>query len=364
MAKKYFLQDYKEKAIKISENKVEDIEKIIDFIDNLWAKEDLKKLKKFLYFFKTNIQCGVFKNTVNNFLEYYSIKGKVTNRKMILKFGEVLGNSKWSGYVNKQKITNSFEYKNKKYGMTREEFEEYNKSRSVTLENLILRHGKIEGTKKFEDYCTKQKTSGCTLDYFVEKYGQDIGKKVYLDICKRKTHNLESYIYKYGKEGIIKYNDYLNKVSVKRTYSKMSQKFFWELVKILEENGLFVPEEIKFAENGGEKYLLSEQYGRGFFYDFCIEKIKLIIEFNGDLYHANPKKYLPNDIPPYRNNDLSAKQIWEHDKKKNDSIISSGYELLIVWEDDLKNDYNNLIYRIIGKINERIQYFENKRISN
>lgn len=358
MAKKYSLEDYKEKVSTISNNKVEEIQSIFNFIDELWNQENTKKIKKFLYFLEINIQYGILKNNVDNFLEYYSIKGKVTKRKMILKFGEIIGNSKWNEYCHKQKVTNSFEYKNKKYGMTIEEFGEYNKSRSVTLDNLISRHGKTEGTKRFNEYCIKQKTSGCTVEYFMNKYGEELGIKIYSDICRRKTHNLESYIYKFGEDGIIKYEEYLNKVSTKRTYSKMSQKIFWKLCESLLENKMFLVNEIKFAENGGEKYLLSEQYGRGFFYDFCIERIKFIIEFNGDLYHANPKKYLPNDVPRYRNNKNTAKEIWEHDKRKNDAIILQGYELLIVWEDDIKNDYENLIDKIIRKINERIENYK------
>lgn len=358
--KKYSLQDYKEKSVIISENKVEDMQPIFHFIENLWETGDIKSLQKFLRFFQTNVEYGVVKNIVSNFLEYYSIKGKVTHKKMILKFGQSFGESKWLEYVNKQRVTNSFDYKNKKYGMTIKEFDSYNKSRSVTLENFIRRYGKNEGIKKFDEYRIKQKDLGCSLSYFIEKYGEEEGQKVYLDICKRKSHNLESYIYKYGKDdGIIKYDEFLRKTSVNRTYSKMSQKFLWSLSEVLQNKGLFNFDEMKFAENGGEKYLLSELYGRGYYYDFCIEKIKLIIEFNGDLYHANPKKYLPNDIPRYRDNKLTAKQIWEHDKRKNDSIISCGYELIIVWQSDIRYDMEHTINRVVSKINERIQNFKN-----
>jgi len=86
MAKKYSLEDYKEKVSTISNNKVEEIQSIFNFIDELWNQENTKKIKKFLYFLEINIQYGILKNNVDNFLEYYSIKGKVTKRKMILTF--------------------------------------------------------------------------------------------------------------------------------------------------------------------------------------------------------------------------------------------------------------------------------------
>ena len=46
-----------------------------------------------------------------------------------------------------------------------------------------------------------------------------------------------------------------------------------------------------------------------------------IIEFNGDLYHANPNKYIESDTPlskikSIKNKNITAKEIWDFDSVK------------------------------------------------
>lgn len=61
--------------------------------------------------------------------------------KFIIRHGDVKGLLLWNEYRKIQAYTNSYEYKKEKYGMTIEEFTRYNKSRAVTLDNMINRHG-------------------------------------------------------------------------------------------------------------------------------------------------------------------------------------------------------------------------------
>ena len=53
----------------------------------------------------------------------------VTLKNCIRKYGEIDGEKKFNDYREKQALTNTFEYKRDKYGWTREQFDEYNKSR-------------------------------------------------------------------------------------------------------------------------------------------------------------------------------------------------------------------------------------------
>ena len=69
-----------------------------------------------------------------------------------------------------------------------------------------------------------------------------------------------------------------------------------------------------------------------------------IIEFNGDLWHANPMKYKETDVITMVNgNKESVKSIWEHDKKRKQAIESKGFHVHVVWEADYGNDPDGVV---------------------
>jgi hypothetical protein len=70
-------------------------------------------------------------------LNWMKDKYAITEINLINKYGEILGKEKWQNYCIKQKLTNTFDYKKDKYDWDKNKFNEYNKSRSITLENLI-----------------------------------------------------------------------------------------------------------------------------------------------------------------------------------------------------------------------------------
>jgi G:T-mismatch repair DNA endonuclease (very short patch repair protein) len=80
--------------------------------------------------------------------------------------------------------------------------------------------------------------------------------------------------------------------------------------------------------------------------DVYIPSLNLIIEYFGDYWHCNPKKY-ESDYFNYKKNKF-AWELWDYDKKKIDLIKSYGYNLEVVWEGDLKLN-NKLINIIIEK---------------
>lgn len=76
-----------------------------------------------------------FKTHANNW--------KNTKENFILKYGEQQGLIRWNNYCDKQRYSNTFQYKQQKLNWTKQQFTQYNKSRAVTLENLIAKHGII-----------------------------------------------------------------------------------------------------------------------------------------------------------------------------------------------------------------------------
>jgi hypothetical protein len=80
--------------------------------------------------------------------------------------------------------------------------------------------------------------------------------------------------------------------------------------------------------------------------DIYIPSLNLIIEYNGDYWHCNPKKY--NSDYFNKKKGKYAWEIWEYDKNKLELIKNYDYNLEVIWEDDLKNN-DKIIKHIIKK---------------
>ncbi len=83
-----------------------------------------------------------------------------------------------------------------------------------------------------------------------------------------------------------------------------------------------------------------------FAYDILLEN-KKIIEINGDYWHGNPKIYKPDDIILKGSSaEIKVSTKWEKDRIKINHAISNGYDMLIIWEYEMKTDINNVITKI------------------
>jgi hypothetical protein len=80
--------------------------------------------------------------------------------------------------------------------------------------------------------------------------------------------------------------------------------------------------------------------------DIYIPSLNLIIEYNGDYWHCNPKKY--NSMYFNKKKNKYAWEIWEYDEIRVELIKNNGYNLEVIWETDLKNN-NKIINHIIEK---------------
>ena len=77
------------------------------------------------------------------------------------------------------------------------------------------------------------------------------------------------------------------------------------------------------------------------FPDILIEEKGIVIEIYGDFWHCNPLLYFENDIIKTKNRygkEIFAKEIWERDKIREDHIKSFGYDLIVIWESEIKNE--------------------------
>lgn len=93
-----------------------------------------------------------------------------------------------------------------------------------------------------------------------------------------------------------------------------------------------------------------EYTANGFLYAYnwdLIFKNKVIIEVQGDFWHANPKFYKESDVLL---DGLLAKDVWKKDNRKRKLIESKGYTVHYFWESDINNMTNEEIYNLLKEI--------------
>lgn len=259
----------------------------------------------------------------------------ITIESMINKYGDTIGKQKWESYVNKQSYSNSFEYKKNKYDWTRDDFNKFNKTRSITLSNMIEKHGEEDGIKLWDSYVDKQKIIK-SKNYTVNKYGE----KYWVDLCEKKSHSLKSVIKRCGKvEGLKLYINNFNKMVVYPP-SKKSQDFFKNIDLIISKKYT------TYYSDKNEEYCFFDNDIGFVYFDYFIKEKNIIIEFNGDIWHANPNKFNGDDIVPILNK--KASDIWEKDKKRYDILKQKhNFNIIVIWETDKIK-----ISDLIKKINE------------
>lgn len=88
-------------------------------------------------------------------------------------------------------------------------------------------------------------------------------------------------------------------------------------------------------------------------FDIFIPKYNLLIEYNGDYWHCNPKKYQSDYFNVRKSK--TAKEIWDYDYNKLDLAKTNGYNIEVIWESDYKKNkkiIQNLIEKYNGETNK------------
>jgi hypothetical protein len=153
-----------------------------------------------------------------------------------------------------------------------------------------------------------------------QKWLQSIQKAIQQDptINKRKGRSRQQLIDTYG------YTKACDIISSRLTGSISTPEIFLRSVLSAE----WTPQ--WFINNGMQFYI----------YDFVNKKAKIILEFNGDIWHANPQLYTEDWINPVTKK--TAKEIWMYDNEKRIAAEVNGYKLIVLWENDFKElRYNN-----------------------
>lgn len=71
---------------------------------------------------------------------------------------------------------------------------------------------------------------------------------------------------------------------------------------------------------------------------------KIAIEYNGDYYHCNPRKWNPEDYNVIIK--MTAKEKWNLDRCRKFELMRLGYIIIVIWESDWKQNKEFLINKI------------------
>lgn len=294
------------------------------------------------------------------------------------RYGEVEGLERYKSHCKKMRDKNLFETKQQKYGWSEDDFAAYNKRRAVTLENQQKKHGDVEGAKRFKEYCDKQSVNGNKLEYFVEKYGEIDGLKKYQEVNKKKAITLENLIAKYGEvdgktryEKIIighrrsvydkmlkkygdelapeRYKEWIDKHTTFSRGSRIQETFISSLISEFPHLDFYSCLTKEFALQRSD---FKEGDGKYWLYDLVLTNpTKLLIEFNGDFWHANPKRYKSTDILNFpKQVGKTAEELWDKDAKKMSDAEKCGFVVKTVWE----SDFNDAPEKVIEECKEWI----------
>lgn len=103
------------------------------------------------------------------------------------------------------------------------------------------------------------------------------------------------------------------------------------------------------------QFRINKSNGSCFYYDYFINDYNLIIEINGDYWHANPLIYKENDIIKYPVGYKKAGELWKKDLIKKELAEKKGFSILYIWESEMKcTDLSILLY-------EKLKEYENNK---
>jgi len=322
---------------KYSEEEIYEIEQLFNYIIEHYTLQNSYSILEPLVLYDV-------KNLVERFKFLKANHTARTRKSYIARYGKDEGNKRWASYCEKQRVKNLFETKQQKYGWSREEFDHFNKSRAITKDLCVKRHGEKKGAEIWENYIARQQYTN-SVEYFQEKYGKQIGKQKWLEYNKEKakSSSIEWIMEKYN----VTHNNALQIASDRFSTSHVSNAEF-DFVQILEES---LGRTIKYTARTKQFSIWNEYTQSICFYDVTDTETMKIIEFHGDYWHCNPAKYDSNFNHPHSS--LTAKEIWAKDFMKRKAAMDRGFSVKTVWWSDFINNQEKTIKESVAWLQQK-----------
>jgi hypothetical protein len=284
-----------------------------------------------------------------------------------LRYGDIVGKQKFEAKTSLCNPTDDV-YK-KTHGEAK--LIEKKKNTSRGIEHFISKYGEEVGKIKHAEHWKEAKQYfGSSKEHFIRKSGTELGEERYAEFqesCSkhssgeswedknawremvnkrnaklaslkysRDNTSLKSFVSRHGEvDGLDRYIACVENRQVKvATASKESLKIFIPLYKWVRRN---IPNinkgDIYLGIKGSQEYYISKPR-RFMSYDFCIPKLKIIIEFNGVAWHV---KDSDTEIDLKRFARISTVEEMQESLQKDvfklESAKTIGFNTLVVWSD-------------------------------
>lgn len=177
-------------------------------------------------------------------------------------------------------------------------------------------------------------------DICIKKYGEEVGYQIW----QRRQEVWQETLNKKSDDEKIEISRKKFTGSVQGRASKSSLKFFNKLLAEIRREELVSIDDVYLGIPGkGEYWLRRDDIVGLFFYDFCIPKLKYIVEFHGKNFHYD------ESIGAMQSNlyKLDEYAVYEKDKKKKQLAVSCGFEYDVIKEG---SDYESEVQRVMGRI--------------
>jgi G:T-mismatch repair DNA endonuclease (very short patch repair protein) len=227
----------------------------------------------------------------------------------------------------------------------------YSESDSMRLAEETKNSNNKKGAEKSASSNVRNITSRRRPEYFIARgYSKEDAKKLVSE--SQKYFSKEICIEKYGEEQGLKIwqdrqNNWQN--TLKNKPSEEIARI--NKLKLFKGGSVSKGETILFEYLQKEKIPCKKQHAIQkddiSYYVYDIVYQNKIIEYNGDFWHANPKKYKRCDVLRLPNNTTTAEKIWKKDQGKIQFAQDQGYEVLIVWESDFKENKEEVLTKCI-----------------
>lgn len=305
-------------------------------------------------FLKNNNKSPFYKENHEDIDSYKNFQSRSLSS-YIDRYGKELGTNKYEDHISKISISNTLDGYILKYGndMGREMFESISKKKDSMSLSYFIKKNNGDYQDAISEFENRKKSVNNSVENLINKYGKEIAiekhknrvnkyKNTYNlnpmkeEINKSKAITIENLLRKYG--SIEKANEVYDKwrksVCVPICVaSKESLKIFNPLIDIvisdfkIENNDIYIG-------NGESKEFFIKDNNDIYFYDFTIRSKKIIIEYNGVIFHPKNEK---SDWKSVFNPNITAKMVYDKQKYKIDLAKNNGFNVLEIWSDDEHN---------------------------
>lgn len=252
------------------------------------------------------------------------------------------------------------------------EIDTISKIKDLQKKNSNKKTEKLKTRQKLNDNSWKTEFN-TTPEYFVKKFGVNMIEAQKMLTERQKTFSLDKCIKKYGEvDGQLVFKDrqdkWIHTLSLKSPEEKMqinckrnvtlgkaskeSLKIFNPLRKFLLSTGLFHDDEIYLGVDDKKEWFLSS-FDKFYSYDFCVPKLKLIIEFQGHAWHPD-HRLTEEELKSWKSvQGVSGTEVSAKDKAKYDFAIANGFTILYLWSKDSLSKNVKIAFDVItSKIKE------------